>query len=206
LIRDDLDLVSGWRKDRKDKFSKKFFSKVIARLRKFLINDGISDSGCTLKIYKKECFDTLNLYGEMHRFIPAILKIRGFKMGEIEVSHRPRLSGKTKYTWRRGVKGVLDLFSVWFWYKYVQRPLHLFGGLGISLILLSFVSGVFVIYLKFFKNQSLSDTVLTDLTLFGFFIGVLLLVFGLMSDILARTYFNTAQRRPYNIKEIIENK
>lgn len=206
LVSEDLDLVSGWRKNRKDKFSKRLSSRLIFRVRKLLINDGISDSGCTLKIYKRECFDGLNLYGEMHRFIPAILKIKGFQMGEIEVSHRPRLNGETKYTWRRGVKGFLDLFSVWFWYKFSQRPLHLFGGIGIFLMFSSFISAVFVFYLKFFKNQSLSDTVLTDLTFFAFFVGILLFVFGLMSDILARTYFNTAQKRPYSIKNVIENK
>ncbi len=205
LKSDDLDVVSGWRKNRKDSFFKKFFSKRAANLRKILINDGIHDSGCSLKIYKKECFESVNLYGEMHRFIPAILKIKGFKIGEVAVNHNPRTTGKTKYNWKRGVKGVLDMFAVWFWKKYSNRPLHFFGGLGILLMLVSVVSGVWAIYKKFFLNVDLSDTSLTILSMGGFFMGVLFFVFGLLSDILSKIYYSSNIDRPYHIKEIIEN-
>ena len=137
LEQDNLDVVSGWRRNRRDPFSKRLASKCAASVRKFLINDGIHDSGCTLKVYKKECFNHVDLVGEMHRFVPALLRIKGFKIGELEVNHRPRVNGKTKYNWRRGIKGILDMISVWFWKKYASRPLHLFGGFGFFLIFIS---------------------------------------------------------------------
>jgi len=206
LEMDDLDVVSGWRKNRKDAFMKKFSSKCAAFIRKRLINDGIHDSGCSLKVYKSECFKGVTLYGEMHRFIPAVLKIKGFKIGEMVVNHRPRKTGRTKYNWKRGIKGVLDMFSVWFWKKYANRPLHLFGSMGLFLIFVSFLAGLWAIYLKIFKNVSLSDTVLTDLSLMGFLIGIQFFVFGLLADILSKNYYATHKEEAYSIKEVIDNK
>lgn len=203
---DDLDVVSGWRKIRKDPVLKRISSGVAARLRKFLINDGIKDSGCTLKIYKKECFDHIDLVGEMHRFIPALLKIKGFKVGEIEVNHRPRISDKTKYNWKRGMRGILDMISVWFWKKYANRPLHLFGGVGILLIFVSGISMAYVLYEKFAFGFDLSDTALTIFSMFGFLIGIQFFAFGLISDILLKNYFASTRDKVYEIKEIIENK
>ena len=95
LEENDLDVVSGWRKNRKDTFMKRFVSRGANFLRHRIIHDGIHDSGCSLKVYRRECFDDLTLYGEQHRFIPALLKIKGFSVGEIVVNHRPRTSGKT---------------------------------------------------------------------------------------------------------------
>ena len=145
-----LDVVSGLRKKRYDPWSKKFLSRGAEQLRKYLINDGIHDSGCTLKAYKKECFERVNLMGEMHRFIPATLAINGFKIGELEVNHRPRVHGITKYNYKRTVKGFLDILGVWFWMKYASRPLHLFGGagllcfiLGAALLMALFVARIF---------------------------------------------------------------
>ena len=205
LEKENLDAVSGWRKNRQDPFLKKFSSLCAAGLRKFLINDGIHDSGCTLKIYKKECFENIELAGEMHRFIPALLKIKGFKIGEIEVNHRPRTTGKTKYTWTRGIKGVLDLLSVWFWKKYANRPLHLFGGFGLFLIIISILAGGLAIYEKIFFGQDLSNTALTDLSMFGFLMGIQFFVSGLLADILSKNYYATTKDRTYDIKEIIKN-
>jgi hypothetical protein len=115
LEENNLDIVSGWRKNRKDTFLKRFVSRGANFIRHFLIKDGIKDSGCSLKIYKKECFEYINLYGEMHRFIPAYLKIKGFTIGEIEVNHHQRAWGIIKYNLKRTFKGFLDMLSVWFW-------------------------------------------------------------------------------------------
>jgi len=205
LEADNLDVVSGWRKNRKDTFFKKFSSRAAALVRKFLIDDGIHDSGCSLKIYKKECFDKISLYGEMHRFIPAVLKIKGFQIGEQVVNHRPRNTGKTKYNWKRGVKGILDMFSVWFWQKYAHRPLHLFGGAGIFLMIVSVIAGLSAVYGKVFLARDLSSTSWTDLSMFGFFMGVMLFVFGLISDMLSKTYFDVTKDASYDIKEVINN-
>ncbi|TAK95007.1 glycosyltransferase, partial [Patescibacteria group bacterium] len=124
------DVVSGWRFKRQDTFSKRFFSRGANLLRKVLIQDKIHDSGCSLKAYKRECFEDVDLFGEMHRFIPAILEMQGYKVGEVKVSHHPRVHGKTKYNWKRAIKGFVDMVSIWFWRKYSNRPLHLFGGTG----------------------------------------------------------------------------
>lgn len=206
LEKNDLDVVSGWRKNRKDTFMKKLSSKCAAYVRKRLINDGIHDSGCSLKVYKKECFKGVTLYGEMHRFIPAILKIKGFKIGELVVNHRSRKTGRTKYNWKRGIKGILDMFSVWFWKKYANRPLHLFGGWGVILIVISFFSGLLAMYKKIFSGQDLSDTALTELSMFGFFVGIMFFIFGLLADILSKNYYATHKEEAYSVKEVIDNK
>ena len=113
----NLDVVSGWRKHRKDTVMKRVMSRGANFLRYMLVHDGIHDSGCSLKVYRKECFSNINLYGEQHRFIPAILKIKGFEVGEVIVNHRPRISGKTKYNRKSTLKGFVDMKAVWFWDK-----------------------------------------------------------------------------------------
>ncbi len=205
LEKGDYDLISGWRKNRQDASSKKIISRTANLLRKFFVNDGIHDSGCTLKAYKRECLENLDLYGEMHRFIPAILKWKGFKVRETEVSHRPRIHGKTKYNWRRTIKGLLDMMNLWFWRKYSARPLHFFGGLGILLIMLGLLSGFYAFYLKIFQNIDLSDTALTLFSAFAFLNGIQFLIFGILSDILIKNYYQKSKEKPYLIKEIIEN-
>ncbi len=204
LEQDDLDVVSGWRENCKDTTSKRYSSLLAAFVRKFLINDGIHDSGCSLKVYKKECFEKVNLYGEMHRFIPAVLKIKGFRIGEEIVDHRPRTTGRTKYNWKRGVKGVLDMVGVWFWQKYANRPLHLFGGMGVLLMLVSVLAGLMAVYAKIFRGQDLSNTAWTLLSMFGFFSGLLLLVFGLISDMLSKIYFGSTKDTAYDVREVID--
>lgn len=200
----DLDVVSGWRKNRKDDFLKRFVSRCANMLRTIIVHDGIRDSGCSLKIYKKECFEQVSLYGEMHRFIPAILKIKGFKIGELEVNHRPRTKGITKYNWRRTFKGFIDMISVWFWNKFAVRPLHLLGGIGLFFLTIGGIFGVWTLYVFFDKRQDLSDTLLPIMTIFFVITGILLFVLGLISDILVKSYYETTNDRSYSIKEIIE--
>lgn len=202
----DLDVVSGWRKERKDSWQKKHASRVAAFFRKFLINDGIHDSGCTLKIYRKECFDHVDLYGEMHRFIPAILKIKGFTVGEVVVAHREREAGVTKYNWKRGMRGVLDMISVWFWKKYSNRPLHLFGSVGTVLVFVSIVALAFAFYEKFVHHVDLSNTAWTMFAMFGFFIGIQMVISGLMSDIMSKNYFASTRDKSYLVREEFEQK
>lgn len=202
-IAEGYDVVSGWRKNRKDSFMKKFISRGAHWLRHILINDGIHDSGCTLKAYRRECFENLDLFGEMHRFIPALLKLRGFSITEEVVNHRSRFSGKTKYGFSRTLKGFLDMVSVWFWKKFANRPLHLFGGFGLALLLVSFVAASFALYKKVFNNLDLSDTLLSELAMFSFLIGAQFLVFGLLGDIMSKNYYAVGKERPYEIKEIL---
>lgn len=206
LERNNLDVVSGWRKNRKDSFMKRFTSRGANFLRHVLIHDGIHDSGCSLKIYRRECFKGVNLYGEQHRFIPAMLKIKGFQIGEVVVNHRPRISGKTKYNWKRTIKGFVDMISVWFWSKYASRPLHLLGGLGILFLSLGGGCGIWSIAL-FAAGRKMSNNIIPPiLTVFFIIIGFLMFVFGLMSEILVKTYYGVHVDKPYNIQEIVDNK
>lgn len=206
LIENDLDVVSGWRKNRKDTLMKRFTSRGANFLRHVIVHDGIHDSGCSLKVYRRECFDGVNLYGEQHRFIPALLKIKGFTVGEVVVNHRARTAGKTKYNWKRTIKGFVDMISVWFWDKFANRPLHLLGGAGLGFIALGFICAVWSVVL-FLGGYKMSNNIFPPLlTVFFVIIGVLLFVFGLMSEIMMKTYYGTHIDAPYSIKEVIDNK
>lgn len=205
LTANHLDVVSGWRKNRKDTFMKRFISRGANFLRKLLVHDGIHDSGCSLKAYRAECFQGINLYGEQHRFIPALLKIKGFTVGEIVVQHRPRTSGKTKYNWHRTIKGFVDMISVWFWNKYASRPLHILGGLGILFIMIGGGCGIWSVVL-FAMGRKMSRNIMPSiLTVFFMIMGVLMFVFGLMSEILMKIYYGVQVDQSYSIKDIIEN-
>ena len=206
LLDNDLDVVSGWRRSRQDTAGKRFVSRGANMLRHIIIHDGINDSGCTLKIYRKECFDNLTLYGEQHRFIPAILKIRGFRIGEVEVNHRPRLNGKSKYNFIRVFKGFLDMLSVWFWSKYSSRPLHLLGGLSLIFFLIGGVFGLWMVigycitgHMRYFIIQMI-------LSIFFLTTGQLQLTFGLLGEMMMKTYFNTQGSLPYHVRETVVNK
>ena len=200
-----LDIVSGWRINRRDSLMKKFSSRVANFLRSLIIKDGLHDSGCSLKAYRAECFKGISLYGEMHRFIPAILKVKGFSIGELEVNHRPRTTGKTKYGWRRGIKGFIDMISVWFWHKYAVRPLHLLGGMGV----LSFFGGILVAAVGigfYIAGIQLFRFFLPIFAAFLLITGIQLFLFGLMADMLSKSYFETSPDVPYNIREEVEKK
>lgn len=201
----NLDVVSGWRKHRKDTFMKKFTSRGANFLRGIIVKDHIHDSGCSLKIYKRECFEGIHLYGEMHRFIPALLKIKGYEVGEVVVNHRPRTAGVTKYNWKRTVKGFVDMISVWFWNKYSVRPLHMLGGCGIVFLGIGGIFGIWSVIL-FLTGQKMSSTMQPLLCVFFFFSGLLMFILGLMSDVLVKIYYGSKIDTPYNIKDITENK
>lgn len=205
LVENNFDVVSGWRKNRKDTPMKKLISRGANLLRYMIVHDGIHDSGCSLKVYKKECFTGVNLYGEQHRFIPALLKIKGFTIGELVVDHRPRTQGVTKYNWHRTVKGFVDMISVWFWNKYASRPLHLLGGMGIGFVLLGVGCAIWSVVI-FCLGYKMSDNMIPPiLTIFFMIMGVLMFIFGLMSEILMKIYFGVHAGTSYSIKEVYEN-
>jgi len=199
-----FDVVSGWRFARKDPFMKKFSSRMANLLRKVLVEDNIHDSGCSLKAYKKECFDNVDLFGEMHRFMPAILQFDGYKVGEVKVSHHPRIHGKTKYNWKRGVKGIVDMISIWFWRKYANRPLHLFGGSGIFLSIIGFAVLIWMVVEKI-MGGSIAEKIWPLVGVFFVMIGMQLFIFGLLADILIKNYYKNQGRMNYSIKETIEH-
>ncbi|HPN96142.1 MAG TPA: glycosyltransferase [Candidatus Moranbacteria bacterium] len=200
-----FDVVSGWRAKRRDSLSKKIFSRGANILRKILIHDKIHDSGCSLKAYRRECFHDVDLFGEMHRFMPAILEMEGFRVGEVKVSHHPRVHGKTKYNWKRGIKGFVDMVSIWFWRKYANRPLHLFGGGGIISFLAGTVILIWMAVEKIFFNASLSEKIWPLMGAFLVMVGIQLFIFGLLADILIKNYYKNQKRMNYSIKEILES-
>ncbi len=199
-----FDVVSGWRKKRKDSLAKRFISRGADRLRKILIHDGIHDSGCSLKAYKKECFESIDLFGEMHRFIPAVMKINGFKIGEIEVNHRARVAGKTKYNYKRIVKGLLDMVSVWFWRKFANRPLHLFGTLGFFLFFIGTIIASWTLVDRIFFGTALLGRALPIIGIIFILIGIQLFISGLMADILIKNYYQSKKETFYKIKTVLE--
>ncbi len=204
LEENELDVVSGWRKNRKDSISKKFVSRVANVLRSVLVEDGIHDSGCTLKIYRKECFENISLYGEMHRFIPALLKMRGFQVGEIAVNHRARHAGKSKYNMKRTLKGFADMIIIWYWNRYAVRPFHFLGTLGILIVMFSFFSSLMALK-EFFRGQDMSETFWPMFTLLSFLIGIQFLILGFISDMLMKTYFGQTGQTAYTVRDVVRN-
>lgn len=202
-MQEGFDVVSGWRFHRKDTLSKKIFSRTANILRKILIQDNIHDSGCSLKAYKKTCFEDLDLFGEMHRFMPALLELQGYKVGEVVVSHHPRVHGVTKYNWKRGMKGFVDMISIWFWRKYSNRPLHLFGGTGIILSLAGTLILAWMAIEKLFFKAELSEKIWPLMGVFFIMIGIQLFIFGLLADIILKNYYKGQKKMNYNIAEVI---
>jgi glycosyltransferase involved in cell wall biosynthesis len=200
-----FDVVSGWRFHRKDTFMKKFFSRTANLLRKILIQDKIHDSGCSLKAYKRSCFEEVDLFGEMHRFMPAILEMQGYKVGEVVVSHHPRIHGVTKYNWKRAIKGFVDMISIWFWRKYANRPLHLFGGAGIVFSVVGTFILIWMAIEKIFFNASLAEKIWPLIGIFFILTGMQLFISGLLADILVKNYYKNRDQMNYSIKSIINN-
>lgn len=196
------DVVSGWRHKRKDNFSKKLFSLFSRFLRNKIISDEIHDSGCSLKAYKKECLKDLELHGEMHRYIAEILALKGYKIAEVKVNHNPRKKGKTKYSLIRLPKGMLDLLVVLFWQKFSDRPIHLFGGLGLIMSSLGFIIGTYLVYLKFFFGVSIANRPLLLLSVLLIILGIQSIIFGLIADILSKVYYT--DKKSYSIEKILK--
>ena len=201
-MRKGHDVVSGWRYPRRDPLMKRFFSRGADKLRRSLTGEKIHDSGCSLKAYKRECFDHLELYGEMHRFIPALLLWKGFKIGEIKVTHHPRIHGKSKYNLFRLVKGFLDLLVVKFWMQYSARPIHLFGGVGLTLFGMGSLGALWLSYQRLFLRIPLSTRPLLLLSVLLIILGVQFIIFGLITDILIKIYFREGNR-PYSVEREI---
>jgi len=206
-LEEGYDVVSGWRRKRQDKL----FSRIIpSRLANFLIGaiTGVKlhDYGCTLKAYRKEVVEHLNLYGEMHRFIPAIAHWTGARVTEVEVNHRPRARGRTKYGLSRTIKVILDLVTVKFLGSFSTKPLHIFGGIGMLSLFASFLSGAVVLYQKFLLIPSLAmnRNPLLILTAMLMMMSAQFLLMGLMAEMLCRTYHESQNKPTYTILKIYE--
>ena len=205
-LEEGYDVVCGWRQPRNDSGTKIFVSLGARILRKILLGDELHDAGCSLRVYKKSCLEGLDLYSEMHRFIPSILAARGFRVTEIKTNHRPRLSGQTKYNWSRAIKGFTDMVVLWFWQRYRARPVHLFGAGGLLLFLLGLGIGIYFFAARIFFDVSLAGRIWPLASVFFMFSGIQLFVAGLLADIAIRNYYSVSKEKSYFIREIIENK
>ncbi|MEX0569207.1 MAG: glycosyltransferase family 2 protein [Candidatus Njordarchaeota archaeon] len=199
-----FDVVSGWRADRKDPFTKRIPSMISNFLARHLTSVKIHDFGCTLKAYKREVLNELELYGETHRYIPALVAWKGFKIGEIKVKHYPRKHGKTKYGWKRFIKGILDLILVTFWQRYSTRPIYIFGGLGLLLALLgAFLSG-YLGFKRIFFGYPLSDRPALLLAVLTIIIGIQFIATGVLADIMLKVYYGQGLKKNYSIEKTLE--
>jgi glycosyltransferase involved in cell wall biosynthesis len=203
---DGYDIVSGWRKKRHDKAVTRLLPSMIAnKLIAAITGVKLHDFGCTLKTYRREVLQETRLYGEMHRFIPALAAWSGARVGELVVNHRPRTAGTAKYGLNRTFKVVLDLITVKFLGSYSTKPIYIFGGVGFSCGLGAGISGLLVLYQKFISAQHLSmnRNPLLILTAILIITGVQFILMGLLAEIMVRTYHESQNRPTYVIKEII---
>lgn len=196
LIDEGCDVVSGWKKSRQDPFfGKKLPSHVFNWLVRKVLRSPLKDINCGLKAYRREVWDEIRVYGEFHRFIPALAANRGFRIGEIEVEHRPRRLGVSKYGASRFIKGVLDLLTVYFLNSYQQRPLHFFGVLGSILSALGFIGGAYLTVLWFF-GYPIGTRPLLLLSVLLLIVGVQIVLFGLLSQLQIALFHKTTKDRP----------
>jgi glycosyltransferase involved in cell wall biosynthesis len=203
-INEGYDVVSGWRKDRKDKM-------VTRRLPSMMANWIISrisgvrlhDYGCTLKAYRRSALEGVTLYGEMHRFIPIYASWTGGKVTEMVVNHRPRVAGVSKYGLGRTFKVILDLITVKFLGTYSTKPIYFFGGFGLVLFLLSFAAAGFALYQKLADGVYVHRNPVATLAVLLFIVGVQLILMGLLAELLIRIYHESQGKRTYLIAKTI---
>ncbi len=203
-LEEGYDMVSGWRKDRQDDFIKRTLpSKIANKLISSVSGVSLHDYGCSLKAYRSEIAKALQLYGEMHRFIPALAGIEGARITEMPVMHHPRKFGKSKYNISRTFRVILDLMTVVFLRKFMTRPLHVFGGLGLVSFSLGFLICAYVAAdkLLFGNPIPLMDRPLLDLGVLLIVTGVQLLSTGIIAEILIRTYFESQDKAIFRVKE-----
>ncbi len=203
-VNEGYDVVSGWRKERRDTFINRKLPSILANaLISRLTGVHLHDYGCTLKAYRREVLDGINLYGEMHRFVPALASQIGAKVAEIPVKHHPRLHGTSKYGISRTMRVVLDLMTVKFLLSYSTKPIQLFGKWGIYTLAAGFLTGGTTLYMKLFEHVSMNRNPLLILTAFLMFMGVQFIVLGLLGEVNARTYYETQGKPIYVVRERI---
>ena len=204
-MKEGYDVVSGWRKNRKDAaVSRKLPSKVANWLIGKLTGVEIHDYGCTLKAYRSDVIKRVNLYGELHRFIPALASTvtSTDKIVEIPVKHHPRIYGKSKYGISRTFKVLSDLFFIWFLKKFMQKPIHFFGILGIILFLLGFIPFVYLVALKL-TGHSIGNRPLLIISVLFILAGLQMFTTGIISEILMRIYYESQSKKPYVVRRAL---
>lgn len=197
------DVVTGIRHRRKDPLIKKIPSKVANFMVRRVSRLDIQDNGCALKVFTREIAKELNLYGEMHRFITLLAHLEGAQIKQIPVNHQPRNAGVSKYGLERVFKVVADLMMLLFIRKYFQRPIHLFGILGVLMVLAGIAMNVYLLIVKFGFGQDIGNRPLLIFGVMFILAGIQLFTIGIVMELLIRTYYESQSKRPYRIKNVI---
>ena len=198
------DLVSGWRKSRKDNAITRNFPSMIANwLISRVTGVYLHDYGCTLKVYRRDVLEGFRLYGEMHRFIPVYASSVGAKITEMQVNHYPRKFGKTKYGLERTIKVVLDLFTVKFLVAYSSKPIYLFGGTGGLLMVISTITMIYLFVRRLLFSVSVTGSPLLQVSVMLFILGFQSMLMGLIAELLVRTYHESQRKPTYTIRTMI---
>ncbi len=207
LKKEDWDVVTGIRNKRKDSFIRTFPSKIANYIIKKTTKLNIKDHGCALKIFTRETAKELNLYGELHRFITLIAHINGARITEVKVKHHSRKFGESKYGLGRTFKVINDLLLIIFQRKYMQKPIYLFGNIGIFFFSIGALLSVYLLVIKILGNE-IGNRPLLTLSVLLILVGIQLFTIGIVTDLLMRTYYESQDKKPYNIRKItaIENK
>lgn len=205
LIERGHDIACGWRKDRKDPFLNRRLPSMIAnRIISWATGVHLNDYGCSLKVFRSEIVKPLRLYGEMHRFLPAIASEVGVRIVQRPVNHRARVHGRSNYGISRTLRVILDLITVKFLLSYSTRPLQIFGLLGIGMGLAGAAINGYLAYLRLFGNQSIADRPLLLLGILLIFSGFQLLTLGLLAELQIRTYHESQDKPTYVIREVLD--
>jgi glycosyltransferase involved in cell wall biosynthesis len=205
LEADELDIVCGWRKKRHDAFISRLLPSMVAnRLISWATGVRLHDYGCSLKIFRAEVVKPLKLYGEMHRFIPAIASEQGVKIAEAVVNHRARRHGASKYGISRTIRVVLDLLTVKFLLSYSTRPVQIFGLIGLSMLTPGAVILAYLAFVKMIAGEAIGNRPLLLLGILLVFTGVQLITLGLLAELQARTYHESQDKPTYVIRDIRE--
>lgn len=207
------DVVNGWRENRQDDLLRRFPSRVANWLIATVSGVRLKDRGCSLRAFRAEVAHDLNLYGELHRFIPELVNFAGFTMSEVPVNHRARVAGTSKYGLSRTFRVILDLFTIHFLRKYGDRPMQLFGRVGIILFALGALIGGYLTGLKLwagltgglagFNAMTIGDRPLLLLGVLLVILGVQFVVMGLIAELIVRTYYETQNLRVYRVREVV---
>jgi glycosyltransferase involved in cell wall biosynthesis len=196
------DVVSGWRKNRKDKMiTRKIPSMIANRVISWIGGVPLHDYGCSLKAYRRESLQDVRLYGEMHRFIPIYASWAGARVTEIPVRHHARTMGKSKYGLSRTLKVVFDLMTIKFMASYQTKPIYVFGSFGMFAFAISLLAGLYAVFLKIFHRADFVQTPLPILTIVMFAVGVQFLLMGLLAEMLVRTYHESQAKAIYAVRE-----
>lgn len=203
-MEEGFDVVSGWRKDRQDPFWNRILPSLMANwLISKVTGVELHDYGCTLKAYRREVVKELNLYGELHRFLPALASWMGVKIAEIPVTHHPRRFGKSKYGITRTFRVILDLILVQFLLRYSTRPIRIFGGGGLISLAIGLLLGMYLTMVKIFLHHRIGNRPLLILAVLLIILGIQLLSLGILGEFLTRIYYEGQNKKPYVIKYTI---